>query len=92
MDCTIEGITFKVNEFEVINELDGIVISVHDNGYNTLRKAMFEGRYLDVLLHDGDYMYKFLAIVNKAIVNKCKGDSLYYMQSCAQITLTSIGE
>ena len=87
MDCTIEGITFKVNEFESINELDGIVMSVHDNGYNTLHKAMFEGRCLDVLLHDGDYMYKFLAIVNK-----CKVDSLYYMQSCAQITRTSIGE
>ena len=87
MDCTIEGITFKVNEFEGINELDGIVMSVHDNGYNTLHKAMLEGCCLDVLLRDSDCMYKFLAIVNK-----CKVDSLYYMQSCAQITRTSIGE
>ena len=87
MKCTIEGIAFKVSEFEIIKELDGIVVSVHDNGCNTLHKAMFEGRCLDVLLHDGDCMYEFLAIVNK-----CGGDSLYYIQSCAQITLTSIGE
>jgi hypothetical protein len=87
MDCTIERTTFKVSEFESINELDGIVMSVHDNGYNTLHKAMLEGRCLNVLLNNGDYIYKFLAIVNK-----CKGDSLYYMQSCAQITRTSTGE
>ena len=87
MDCTIEGIEFTVNELEIINELNGIVMSVCDNGHSTLHRAMIEGRCLNVSLYSGDRIYKFLAVVNK-----CKNNSLYYMQSCAQITITSIGE
>lgn len=91
MDCTIEGVTFKVNEFEIVGEIDCIVMSVHkpDNtgGGEILHSAMLEGRYLDTLLHDGDYIYKFLAIVGHGC-----DSGVYYMQSCAKITLTSIGE
>lgn len=85
MDCTIEGIDCTVNEVEIINELDGIVMSVCDDGCGALNRAMLDGHCLNVLLCSGDRIYKFLAVVNK-----CKNNSLYYMQSCAQITLTSM--